>query len=116
MFKIGEKVVYPAHGVGEIQAIRSQVISGAQRKFYLMRILETDMKIMIPVDNIETVGLRRVIDKQMVSRVYKVLRKRKVEWVVKVANHYFVRIFCSQNFKFSLIINNCNTEFKKTSC
>ena len=79
MFKIGEKVVYPAHGVGEIQTIRTQVISGLQKRFYLLRILETDMKIMIPVENTEMVGLRRVIDKQMVSRVYKVLRQRKIE-------------------------------------
>jgi CarD family transcriptional regulator len=80
MFKVGEKVVYPAHGVGEIEAIRSQVISGLERKFYMLRILDTEMKIMIPIDNAETVGLRKVIDKQMVSRVYKVLReKRKME-------------------------------------
>ncbi|MFQ5851000.1 MAG: CarD family transcriptional regulator [Candidatus Binatia bacterium] len=79
MFKVGEKVVYPAHGVGEIEAIRTQVISGSERKFYMLRILETDMKIMIPVDNVQSVGLRRVIDKNMVSRVYKVLRQRNVE-------------------------------------
>ena len=40
MFKVGEKVVYPAHGVGEIEAIRSHTISGSERKFYMLRILE----------------------------------------------------------------------------
>ena len=40
MFKVGEKVVYPAHGVGEIEAVRFQVISGTERKFYMLRILE----------------------------------------------------------------------------
>ena len=79
MFKVGEKVVYPAHGVGEIEAIRSHVISGTERKFYMLRILETDMKIMIPIDNVESVGLRKVIDRAMVSKVYKVLRQKKVE-------------------------------------
>src|SRR3970282_1491125 len=44
MFKVGEKVVYPAHGVGEIEAIRSHVISGTERKFYMLRILETDQQ------------------------------------------------------------------------
>jgi CarD family transcriptional regulator len=79
MFKVGEKVVYPAHGVGEIEAIRTHVISGTERKFYMLRILETDMKIMIPIDNVDSVGLRKVIDRAMVSKVYKVLRQKKVE-------------------------------------
>ncbi|MCZ6452314.1 MAG: CarD family transcriptional regulator [Deltaproteobacteria bacterium] len=79
MFKVGEMVVYPSHGVGEIEDIRNQAISGSNRKFYMLRILDTDMKIMIPIDNAQSVGLRRVIDKQMVSKVYKVLRQKKVE-------------------------------------
>ena len=79
MFRVGEKVVYPAHGVGQIEAVRTQAFSGMEKKFYTLRILDTDMKIMIPVDNVESVGLRKVIDKQMVSRVYKVLRQKKVE-------------------------------------
>jgi len=79
MFKVGEKVVYPAHGVGEIEAIRSHAISGTERKFYMLRILETDMKIMIPIDNVDSVGLRKIIDRAMVTKVYKVLRQKKVE-------------------------------------
>ena len=79
MFKVGEKVVYPAHGVGEIEAIRAHVISGTEKKFYMLRILETDMKIMIPIDNVDSVGLRKVIDRAMVSKVYKVLRQKKIE-------------------------------------
>jgi CarD family transcriptional regulator len=70
MFKVGEKVVYPAHGVGEIEAIRSHVISGTERRFYMLRILETDMKIMIPIDNVESVGLRKIIDRAMVTKVW----------------------------------------------
>lgn len=79
MFKIGDKVVYPAHGVGQIEAISSQVISGTEKKFYMLRILDSDMKIMIPIDNVQSVGLRRIINKQMVTQVYKVLRQKKVE-------------------------------------
>jgi len=79
MFKVGEKVVYPAHGVGQIEAVRKQTVSGLEKQFYMLRILDTDMKIMIPVDNVQNVGLRKVIDKQMVSRVYKVLRQKNVE-------------------------------------
>jgi CarD family transcriptional regulator len=79
MFKVGEKVVYPAHGVGQIEAIRSQAISGTEKRFYMLRILDSDMKIMIPVDNVDAVGLRKVIDRNMVNQVYKVLRQKKIE-------------------------------------
>jgi len=79
MFKVGEKVVYPAHGVGEIEAIRTNAISGSEKKFYMLRILETGMKIMIPIDNVDSVGLRKVIDRAMVTKVYKILREKKVE-------------------------------------
>ncbi len=89
MFKVGEKVVYPAHGVGEIQAIRSQVISGTEKRFYMLRILDTDMKIMIPIDNVQSVGLRKVIDRQMVSKVYRVLRKKNVETVQQTWNRRY---------------------------
>ena len=70
--------------MGEIEAIRSHVISGTERKFYMLRILETDMKIMIPIDNVDSVGLRKVIDRAMVSKVYKVLRQRKSKRISKL--------------------------------
>lgn len=77
MFKIGEKVVYPAHGVGKIEGIQTQIVSGTEQRFYMLRILDSEMKIMIPIENAQIVGLRRVINKQMVSQVYKVLRQKQ---------------------------------------
>src|SRR5262245_16589343 len=79
MFKVGEKVVYPAHGVGVIESMKSQVVSGTEKTFYMLRILDSDMEIMIPTENVDSVGLRRVIGKDMVSKVYKILRDKKVE-------------------------------------
>ena len=78
-FKIGEKVVYPAHGVGVIERIQVRVISGSERRFYMLRILDSDMTIMIPTENVAMVGLRRVIWREMVAKVYKILRDKKVE-------------------------------------
>src|ERR1700686_4347462 len=79
-FKKGEKVVYPAHGVAVIEDIQSKVISGSERRFYMLRILGTEkMTIMIPTENVEAVGLRRVIGKDMVTKIYKILRERKVK-------------------------------------
>jgi CarD family transcriptional regulator len=79
MFKIGDKAVYPAHGVGVIEDIKCKVISGMKRNFYVMRILDKEMTIMIPTDNAETVGLRGIIDKKEVSKVFRILSEKNVE-------------------------------------
>jgi len=79
MFKIGERVVYPAHGVGVIKGIQNRSISGTEKTFYILQILENDMTIMIPTENVDAVGLRRIIGKDMVTKVYKILRQRRVE-------------------------------------
>lgn len=78
-FSVGEKVVYPAHGVGVIENIESRKISGHEACFYTLRIMDSDMKIMIPTARAIEVGLRRVIDKSMVTKVYHVLREKRVE-------------------------------------
>src|ERR1043165_7338416 len=78
-FKVGEKVVYPAHGVGVIESLQVRNVCGAQKKFYMLRIVDSEMTIMIPTENVQTVGLRRIIGKDMVSKVYKILREKKVE-------------------------------------
>ena len=61
MFNIGDKVVYPMHGAGIIEAIEEKEILGKKRKYYIMRIPLGDMKVMIPLDNVGSIGLREVI-------------------------------------------------------
>jgi len=78
VFKIGDKAVYPGHGVGVIDAIESKQISGREHTFYILRILENGMTIMIPRDNIEAVRLREVIRKIDVSKVIHILKDRDV--------------------------------------
>ena len=78
MFQIGDLAVYPAHGVGKIESVESKDISGAKQDFYIMRILETNMIIMIPVQNVGAVGLREIINSQEVPKVYKILKKRDI--------------------------------------
>src|SRR5919201_2431874 len=70
---------FPAHGVGVIEGVQTKVISGTERRFYMLRIIDSDMTIMIPTENVQSVGLRRIIGKDMVAKVYKVLRDKKVE-------------------------------------
>ncbi|MEE9437191.1 MAG: CarD family transcriptional regulator, partial [Candidatus Adiutricales bacterium] len=78
MFKVGELAVYPAHGVGRIEAIENKEVSGDKQSFYIMRILDNDMIIMIPTCNTESVGLRGIIDRREVSQIYNVLKERDV--------------------------------------
>ena len=78
MFNVGDLAVYPAHGVGRIEAIESRDISGQKQDFYIMKILENDMIIMIPVNNVESVGLRDIIAKEEVSKVYEIMKKRNI--------------------------------------
>ncbi|MGD8512474.1 MAG: CarD family transcriptional regulator [Deltaproteobacteria bacterium] len=78
MFKVGDLAVYPAHGVGCIESIESREISGEKKEFYIMKILDNNMIIMIPVDNVTSVGLRDIIDEKEVSRVYEIMKQRDI--------------------------------------
>ena len=78
MFNVGDLAVYPAHGVGIIEKIETQEISGCRQDFYVMRILDNDMIIMIPTTNVNSVGLRDVIGNTEVDKLYSILEKRDV--------------------------------------
>ena len=78
-FKVGDNAVYPAHGVGVVKAIEIREISGRKQSFYILKILNNEMTIMVPTDSIESVGLREVIKRSKVSEIFKILRKRKVK-------------------------------------
>jgi CarD family transcriptional regulator len=77
-FKIGDKAVYPAHGVGEVMGIENREIMGLSQDVYVLKILDNGMKIMIPTDKVGSVGLREVIPRKKVKDVYKVLKEKGV--------------------------------------
>lgn len=76
-FKIGDLAVYPAHGVGQIQAIESRMVNGESHDFYILRVLDNGMVIMIPTSNVESVGLRGIIDIKEIPKVYEVMRVKR---------------------------------------
>ncbi len=78
LFHVGDKAVYPAHGVGVIDRIENKEISGSVFSFYVIRILDSDMTIMVPVSTAESVGLRRLIGPDKVDKVFKVFQKKDV--------------------------------------
>lgn len=78
MFQVGALAVYPAHGVGIIERIECQDISGCSQEFYVMRILDNNMIIMIPTSNVDNVGLRDIIPETEIPRLYAILKDRDV--------------------------------------
>lgn len=78
MFKVGDVAVYPAQGVGVIEAIETREIMGSKQTFYIMKIMGNGMKIMIPVNSADTVGLREVILEKDIPKVYEILKSRDV--------------------------------------
>jgi len=79
-FKVGDKAVYPAHGVGVIESIEIKEISGVKHTFYILRILDNDMTIMIPTKNIHSVGLREVVSKKDIAKIYSILKDRNTSF------------------------------------
>ncbi len=76
-FKVGDLAVYPAHGVGRINSIEAKIVNGETHDFYMMKIIENDMTIMIPTWNVDQVGLRDIIDEKEVSKIYEVMKQRR---------------------------------------
>src|SRR5881394_985289 len=73
VFDVGDKVVYPHHGAGTVVSKDVKVVLGQEREYLTIKILHNDMTVNVPTDNAEKVGLRKVIDEQMVSKVLKAL-------------------------------------------
>ncbi len=88
-FKVGDKVVYPGHGVGEINTLKSRNIGGTDAQFFEITIVETGMKIMVPVGQAESVGLRKVVDRKAVEKVYAILRTRTAKIDTQTWNRRF---------------------------
>lgn len=73
MFNIGDKVVYPMHGAGIIESIEEREILGDKRKYYILRLPLRNMKVMIPLNNVNSMGLRDIISDKEVEQVIAVL-------------------------------------------
>ncbi len=79
MFEIGDKIVYPMHGAGVVEAIEEKEVLGSKRQYYIMRMPIGNMKVMVPLDNVNEVGLRSVIGRDDVDSVISILRQEDTE-------------------------------------
>jgi CarD family transcriptional regulator len=73
LYEVGDKVVYPHHGAGTVVKKEAKTVLGQEREYLTIQILHNDMTVNVPAENAERVGLRKVIDEEMVQRVLAVL-------------------------------------------
>lgn len=118
-FNVGEKAVYPAQGVAEVVGIDSKEIAGTEHTFYVLRVLDSDKKIMIPVGKVDDVGLRSIMNDKELEEVYDILRERNVDLNTQTWNRryraYVEKIQTGSPFEIAEVLRDLNLlKFKKT--
>ncbi|MGF3053229.1 CarD family transcriptional regulator [Microbacterium sp. YY-03] len=74
LFEVGETVVYPHHGAATISEVKTRIIKGEEKIYLKLRVAQGDLTIEVPADNVDLVGVRDVIGKEGLERVFDVLR------------------------------------------
>ena len=77
-FEVGDKAVYPVHGVAEVVALEQRDVGGNRVPVYILKVLETGLRIMVPTTNAGSVGLRDLITSKQVKEVYSILKSRDI--------------------------------------
>ncbi len=88
MYSIGDKVVYPMHGAGIIEGIEEKEILGVTQKYYIMKMPLGDMKVMIPMNNCDNIGIRNIIDSEEADNVLNSFKLFKTECTLSWNKRY----------------------------
>ncbi len=114
-FKIGEIVVYPKHGVGEIINIETMEISSIKTKFYVVKMEQAKLTIRVPLDKQDEVGLRKISSKKIIDQVFDILKLRpkirRIMWSRR-AQEYDTKIFSGDPIKIAEVVRDL---FRKDS-
>lgn len=78
-FNVGDNAVYPGYGVGQVVAVETKEIMGSRCDFYIVQIRDTGMKVMVPKNNVSSVGLRPIISRDEANRVIEILKMTDVK-------------------------------------
>jgi CarD family transcriptional regulator len=76
-FRVGDKVVYPHHGAAIIQGLEEKELYGVKKPYFVLRLAYGDLTLMVPADNTEEVGIRDVIARKELDKVFKVLKAKE---------------------------------------
>ena len=114
-FKIGEIVVYPKHGVGEIIKIENMEVTNIKTNFYVVKMEQSKLIIRVPLDKNDEVGLRKISSKKIIDEVYSTLKLkpkiRRIMWSRR-AQEYETKIFSGDPIKISEVVRDL---FRKSS-
>ena len=114
-FKIGEVVVYPKHGVGEITKIENMEISNIKTSFYVVKMEQSKLIIRVPLEKKDEVGLRKISSKKVIENVFNTLKLkpkiRRIMWSRR-AQEYETKIFSGDPIKISEVVRDL---FRKSS-
>ncbi|MBU0667634.1 CarD family transcriptional regulator [Patescibacteria group bacterium] len=78
-FKAGDKAVYPVQGVAEVMEIKDMDINGERQSFYVLQILDTNRKIMVPVNKAGDIGVRPIIPEGQIEDLFEIMRENTVD-------------------------------------
>jgi len=114
-FNLGEIVVYPKHGVGEIVKIESMEIASIKTQFYVVKMEQAKLTIRVPLEKQEEVGLRKISSKKIIEEVFEVLKLkpkiRRIMWSRR-AQEYDTKIFSGDPIKIGEVVRDL---FRKNS-
>ncbi len=108
-FKIGDIVVYPKHGVGEIVNIETMEISSIKTQFYVVKMEQSKLVIRVPLDKQFEVGLRKISSKKIIEEVFNILKLkpkiRRIMWSRR-AQEYDTKIFSGDPIKIAEVVRD----------
>ena len=108
-FKIGEIVVYPKHGVGEIIRIESMKLLNIQSEYYVVRMEQAKLTIRVPLEKQQEVGLRKILSKKNIEEAYNILKSkpkiRRIMWSRR-AQEYDTKIYSGDPIKIAEVIRD----------
>ena len=109
-FAVGDKAVYPVHGVAEVMALEQRDIGGNTTSVYILKVLDTGLKIMVPTSNAGSVGLRDLITSKQVKEVYSILKSRDIPRDTQTWNRryreYMEKIKTGSIFEIAEVLRN----------
>ena len=109
MYELGEKVVYPLHGVGVINSIEDKTVLGEKRSYYIIKLAISDMTVMIPTDKSEQLGLRQVVSNRDVTKALKLINSEitdmEEDWKARY-QHNFEKIKSGSILNVAEVVRN----------
>ena len=110
-FKIGETVVYPKHGVGEIIKVESMEIASIKTQFYVVKMEQSKLTIRVPLDKQKEVGLRKISSKKIIEEVFSILKLkpkiRRIMWSRR-AQEYEAKISSGKIYELAEVVRDLN--------